>query len=298
MARNPHALPSRSKADEATSASNVLGRTVRLGALCDDFEDADWHYDYQRHTCYRRFWRTDHRGEPKLLKRVTTPDDGKQGSTGALEIRTQALDIRTNKYYSDEEIKAFRRPRPAGPDFSILTQDDLLTAEFAKKLGRKLTRADQPVFILRIWLPPFEQWIKGCNNLGFRHAPRSNKSGEYYPSIWLHDSPDTGPRFVFRIGTGVALDGVGEPIKQPGWWTLALAFDEEGIGHYYARPGVDLPTGKDRMFDTTRFRTANGTDNPTMDHVGYGFFSLAVPNDGKTSPRFVIDDYEVWVVKR
>ena len=47
------ALPLQSKAHEASSLPNVLGRTVRLDALYDDFEDKDWHYDYQKHVCYR-----------------------------------------------------------------------------------------------------------------------------------------------------------------------------------------------------------------------------------------------------
>ncbi len=262
---------------------NVLGRTVRLDALCDDFEDTNWHYDYQEHTCYRRFWQPSGRGEPKLLKRVTTPSGGKQGSTGALEIRTN--------YNANDRH----------PD-----QKDLQTAEFEQKLGRKLTRADQPVFIVHVWVPPFDQWTKGCD-FGFRHASRSNKlitsqnkPGDYYPSIWLRHPPDTDPWFWFRIGHDMekAPDRPGGPIKQPGWWTLALAFDEKGVGHYYTSPGVDLPTEKDRMLDTTQFKTTNGTDNPIMDYVGNGFFTLGYPKDIKITPQFVIDDYDVWVVKR
>jgi hypothetical protein len=293
-------LPSRSKADEATSASNVLGRTVRLGDLCDNFEDADWHYDYQKHKCYREFWRSGaDRGGPKLLKRVTTPDGGKKGSTGALEIRTK---------YNEKD----KNPQ----------QDDLLTAEFTQ-LGRNLTRADQPVFIVRVWLPPFDQWTKGCS-FGFRATARSEAlkacegyvpAPDYYPSIWLKYLPSTSdaagrvdphPQFFFRVGT-VQVDVNGWPIKQPGWWTLALAFDKKGVGHYYARPGVQPPTEKHKMFDTTRFHTTmlditrslpECFNNPIMDHMGYCFFVLGYPNDIKITPRFVIDDYEVWVVRQ
>ena len=274
-------LPLQSKADDATSASNVLGRTVRLDALCDDFEDVDWNYDYQKRLCYRGFWRGADRGEPELLKRIGTPAGGKHASTGALEIRT--ID---NK------------------DDNFPNQEDFITVEFKKILGRNLIRADQPVFIVRVWLPPFDQWTKDHNNFGFRAAPRSKKISEYYPSIWLFYNNrairrvEPSPLFVFRIGTGVAGDEVGGPIKQPGWWTLALAFDKKGVGYYYARPGVGLPTEKHRMFDTTLFRTIDGSDNPTMDHVGYTFFSLGYPVDDRISPRFVIDDYEVWVINR
>lgn len=264
---------------EGTIVSDVLGRTVRLNALCDDFEDKDWHYDYQKHSCYRGFWRTDDRGDPKLLARIATPDGGKSGSTGALEIRTNNSDSNHDP-----------------------NQEDLLTVEFNQKLGSELTRADQPVFIVRVWLPPFDQWSKGQSlNFGFRQTARPSNGSEYYASIWLyHNTPpvgqiEPGPRFVFRIGTD-APDVFDGPIKQPGWWTLAIAFDEKGVGHYYARPGVDVPTEKDEMFSTVQFRPINGTDNPLMDHMGYSFFSLSRSKGDKVSPRFVIDDYEVWIV--
>jgi len=90
---------------------------------------------------------------------------------------------------------------------------------------------------------------------------------------------------------------VGDPINEPGWWTLALEFDEKGVGHYYARRGVDVPTEKNRMFDTKRVATEGYAGSPLMDRMGYGFFTLPVPIDREMSPRFVIDDYEVWAVR-
>lgn len=185
----------------------------------------------------------------------------------------------------------------------VPNQKDLLTAEFEEKLGRKLNRADQPVFVVRVWIPPINQWAKDCD-FGFRHAARSkrlitsqNTTGDYYPSIWLTNHPHTGARFFFRIGYDMqrAPDIRGGPIKEPGWWTPALAFDENGVGHYYTSLGVDLPTEEDEMLDTTKFEIANGT-SPVMDYVGYTFFTLGYPTGIEITPRFVIDDYEVWVM--
>lgn len=269
-------LSLQSKAEETTSVSNILGRTVRLDVLCDDFEDINWNYDFQKDSCYRGFWRGGSgRGVPEVLTRVKTPDGGKSGSTGALEIRTNKID-----------------------NDSVPNQEDFLTAEFTQKLGRKLTQANQPVFIARVWLPPLEQW-GDYYSFGFRHESFPKNGNKYYPSIWIRfdKQAEQKPVFFFRIGTGVAKDVYGGPIGQPGWWTLAIAFDKDGIGHYYACPGVDNPTERNKMFDTTQFRTTNGTDNPSMDYVNYSFFSLGYPSEGNTSPRFVIDDYEVWVVK-
>lgn len=268
------------KTDKKTATPNVLGRTVRLDAICDNFEDENWHYNYQKHECYRKFWQPGDRGEPELLTRVDTPNNGKRGSLGALEICT-----------NDNN------------DDSVPSQEDLKTVEFNSKLGQNLTRAYQPVFVVHVWLPTFDQWPKGyC--FGFRHEARSKDISEYYPSIWMYNPStvsETGsnnPYFVFRIGTGRPNDVHDGPIKCSGWWTLAIAFDEEGIGYYYACPGVNIPTERNKIFDTTQFQTINGINNPTMDYVGYSFFSLGYPTGTKAIPRLVIDDYEVWVVSR
>jgi len=36
--------------------------------------------------------------------------------------------------------------------------------------------------------------------------------------------------------------------------------------------------------------------HPQMDSVAYGFFSLGYPADGRLTPAFMLDDYEVWIV--
>jgi len=256
----PIVLPTQSNAYAASNHSGVLGRTVRLGALSDDFEDKDWHYDYNKHTCYRNFWRGEFRGEPELLARVETPEGGKAGSTGSLEMRTKDDD---NDGYPDQE--------------------DLLTGDFSQKLGRKLTRADQPVFIVRVWLPSFDQWTRG-DIFGFRTAHPS--ADEYYLSIWLrYDQRSRKPFFTYRLLKEEAPAGF---IPQSGLWTLAIAFDESGTGHCYASPGIKNPAEGDEICTATTAR---------MGSLDYGFFSLGYSVDRqKPSLGFIIDDYEVWIV--
>jgi hypothetical protein len=87
------------------------------------------------------------------------------------------------------------------------------------------------------------------------------------------------------------------PIRQPSWWTLAVAFDENGIDHYYIRPGKGIPTEKDEICNATQFRTNHNEDTPSMDYVLYSFFHLGYPETGNASPSFVVDDYEVWVME-
>lgn len=284
MLLSPIAVPLQSEAGKATNVSNVLGRTVPLNIIWDDFESPNWNYNYQDHVCCHGFWigtiglGEPDRGDPELLKCIATPDGGKNGSTRALEIRTNEID-------SDK----------------VPYQEDLRTINFEKKLGRKLTRTDQPVVTVRVWLPPFDQW-GDYYKFGFRQEfIRKNdfQYYQYYASIFfVYDKPR--PFFIFRIHPNLekkAIEILGGPIRKPGWWTLAIAFDEKGVDYYYARPGVDIPTEEDKIFDTRQLKAKEDTYDSSMDKVAYSFFSLMYPETGNASPQFVIDDYEVWVVK-
>lgn len=292
-------FPLRFEASEIANISRVLGRTDRLDNISDDFEDPNWEYDRQNHISSNRFWRgspglkgsdKSDRGDPEILERVTPPKDGKTGSTGALKIGTNLPDDDNNP-----------------------TQDDLRTLSFEEKLERKLTRIDQPVFIMRIWLPSFDQLEKN-HQFGFRLEAQSNDTpNSYYPSIWLRynhilqrkdrNYVFRGSHFFFRI---FYLDGsnmkyceeYGGPIKQPGWWTIAITFDENGVCYYYARPGVDALSEENKIFDDIQFNIKSGKKALLMDHVNAGLISLGYQKEGNISPRFVIDDYEVWTVKR
>lgn len=295
----PVAISSQLRTDKTTIDSVVLGRTTRIDSICDDFEDSNWKYDSTNHRSSNGFWvgtagqkgpdKSD-RGSPTILERVTPPQSGgKSGSNGALKIGTNI-------------------PH----DDNISYQDDLRTLNFESKLGYKLTRANQPVFIMRIWLPPFDQW-GDYYSFGFRLEAQSNDTpNSYYPSIWLRynhilqingeNYSFPGPHIFFRI---FYLDGAdlkyyeeyGGPIKQPGWWTLAMAFDEKGACYYYARPGVDALIEKDKNFDDIQFMTKYKTKTLTMDYVRASLLSLGYREDARKSPIFEIDDYEVRIIK-
>lgn len=263
--------------------TNVLGRTVRLDVLCGDFESEEW-----LSSCYKddedaaEVWHPSPKGGPELLRTVPTPTEGLNGSRKSLEIRTNAIDSDETPY-----------------------QEELVSPYFSKIFGRHLTQADQPVFIVRVWLPPFYQW-GDYYAFAFRQAVHNHNrpNPEYYPSIWLryNNSPlrpfQKGANFYFRIGTDDTEDQLGKPIPEAGWWTLVIAFDDGGVGHYYASPGTDAPTEADEMFDTTQFETKSGAINPFMQDVAYSFFSIAYLEQGNVSPQIAIDNFEVWVVKQ
>lgn len=271
-------LPLQSNAEETSSVSDVLGRTVRLDALCDDFEDINWSYNPQTEVFNKKLWRGGSgRGVPELLKRITTPDGGKDGSIGALEIRTNETEIYKDNYPN---------------------QEDLLTAEYEQILKHKLTRADQPVFIVRVWLPPFDQW-GDQRSFGFRHESflENGAKDQHYSTIWLVYDRSIKPKpfLKYRIGTNELFYEVYDPrlIEQDGWLTIAY-------GHKIKKhKGIGIPTNKGVIdnITITSLLTKYGKDALMMKYINYSFFSLGYPISGNTSPRFVIDDYEVWVVK-
>lgn len=265
------------KAEVASSRTNViLGRTVPLDNLGDTFEDENWHYDYERHRCCHGLWWADGlRGEPESLRRVRTPTDGKSGSIAALEMRT----------------------RDRGDD-KHANQEDLFAVDLGGKSRPQLNRMHQPLFIVRVWLPPLERWIAGNGNyhaFGFRQAANS-KVGVYYFSTWIDYNPavSSEPYFVCRLGDQES--GPKGPIAQTGWWTLATGFDESGNGYSYAVEGTDYPTEKDRICTTTEF-TVGGLPDTQLDYIKHSFFSLGYPTEREQDPWFVIDDYEVWATK-
>lgn len=283
-------FPLRFEASEIANISRVLERTDRLDNISDDFEDPNWEYDRQNHISSNRFWRgspglkgsdKSDRGDPEILDRVTPPKDGKTGSTGALKIGTNIPDDDNNP-----------------------TQDDLRTLSFEEKLERKLTRIDQPVFIMRIWLSSFDR-LENNHQFGFRLEAKSNV-GWYYPSIWLrYNEVSHEIHLVLRIfyldGNRLTPEHVDldyGTIKQHGWWTLAITFDEKGVCYYYARPGVDALSEENKIFDDIQFNIKSDKKALLMDYVNAGLISLGYQKEGNISPRFVIDDYEVWTVKR
>jgi hypothetical protein len=99
-------------------------------------------------------------------------------------------------------------------------------------------------------------------------------------------------RFYFRAANGQSGDMPSDIIVKPGWWTLGIAFDDKGIGHYYVSKGTNAPTNKDEVFSTTRFPAPN---NPLMDDIAYSYF--AIGKSANRNPPFIIDDYEVWISK-
>src|SRR5262245_25366220 len=170
----------------------VPGTGEILNDCCDDFEDPSWSYKYnlpkssheqdeqQRGPGGRSsngLWHEGaKRGTPDMVKRVSTPPGGIEGSTGALLFATKNSGI-PGKISNEQQ------------------QDDLLML-FDRRLGRSISMNWQPSCTVRVYLPPFEQWEKRSGpSFGMRADCRGRKpSGEmepYWPGMfWLYRRAD------------------------------------------------------------------------------------------------------------
>ena len=119
-----------------------------------------------------------------------------------------------------------------------------------------------------------------------------------YPGLFIqfHSKTDAANEsdyasIVLR-GDDYGQDTVPVQIKESGWWTLGMSFTGDGRVHYYASPGVDNLTSRDRlgshMYSGYRCMQFNSA-----------FFNVVNRDDGKSwSTPWVIDDAKIYYTRR
>lgn len=250
----------------------IPGTGTRIEPLSDDFEDPDWAFDYSTQTSLNRLWKKGRRGSPEILERVSPPAGGLANQDGALRIRTVDQD-----------------------DDGYPIQEDLVTAQYDKILSENPQRKDLPSVIARIFLPPSDPEGPAWSYIGLRMEARSTNQEvaipRYYPSIWIHQSNDASGKSAYavrvRLGDGPTRDQLVGSLPGPGWYTVGVAFDADGIGHYYIGEGADPLTPEDKIYDTSRFP---GGSDPRLDYLWYHFFSIGGTQGPTTTADFRIDD--------
>jgi len=266
----------------------------------DDFEDDSWAYSPRRPKSSRNldrqqrlplgvssnglWYESAKRGQPDIVKRVPTPEGGLPGSKGAMLMRTAQSGM-------------------PGVKTGKVQQDDLL---FHNRHGA-ITVAWSPNVIVRVYVPPVEQWdpVAG-SSFGFRagvtaitfdfkrkglfrRRRRITQQEMFYPGMFIQFSRtgngegEAAARFVIRADD-FGRDFAGPKITRVGWWTLGMSFTPDGRVHYFAKEGVDDLTSKDRIassrYGGVRFQTFQ-----TM------FFDVLSRDDGKSwSTPWVVDD--------
>lgn len=288
----------------------VPGTGTLVKNVVDDFEDEKWKMNYNHpksseeqdkrmrgplaKSTNGRWFEGPKRGIPDVVKRVELPAPGLPGSEHGMLIASLHAGIPGRTTYT-------------------MQQDDLIYSLGKFTGGRGMSVGDSPSFVVRVYLPPYEQWEKRSGpSFGFRagcftHAiitgedhPDKGKYGveEYWPGMFICFESSSDPKFkedgaYIRIRSGRnGGEIMGKRIDQLGWWTLGMSFTPDGVVHYFASPGVDDLTAEDHM--TSQYPYSYRTE-----WVKTFFFNVCTQDDGKTwSTPWVVDDPQVFFVKR
>ncbi len=298
---------------DVEAAPLVPGSGTLIDYVGDDFEDTSWSFIHNFPKSSReqderlrsptgkstngRWKEGPERGHPDHMKVVECPAGGLPGSNHGLLIRT--LNSGIPGYRSND-----------------VQQDDLI-ANCISRLGMSIPARDMPSAVVRVYLPPADQWedrtgphfgfriststtvTERAESRGFFASSRmETKSEPYWPGIWIHFRSKTS-RKVEEDSAFLAYRGnrMGRDIKcrdipadQFGWWTFGISVTGDGQIHYYAKPGVEDLTQADHItsqfpysYHAERFRTF--------------FFNSCNRNDGRTwATPFIIDDPQLYVV--
>jgi hypothetical protein len=281
-------------------------RAVKVG---DDFEEEDWKFVFNLPKSSEeqdgklrppdgrskngRWYEGNKRGCPDVIRRVETPEGGLEGSTGALLLKT-------------------RRSGVPGELSGKMEQDDLIV-NVRSRLGGYVPMSWSPSIVVRVYLPPLEQWERRTGiHFGFRgdceaHVTEQGKGlfareetvlKEFWPGVFLYFTSryDSGQKkdsakFLFRAGPQ-GWDFPGPEIKETGWWTLGLSFTTDGQVHYYVSPGVDDLTEEDYVASQFPY-------GYKCERLNNFFFNVANQEDGRTwSTEFIIDDPSLYFIRK
>ena len=281
----------------AIAAPLVPGSGQKIEGIGDDFEDEKFSYTYSLPKASKeideqvrtpggrskngRWMEGALRGTPDHVRRIETPADGLEGSTGSMLIQTLNSGVPGNSSFKAQ-------------------QDDLLANPSA--LRGSASVAWSPSVVTRVFVPSFDKFERRTGvSFGFRAAVRGyggpknpGELDDYWPGIFIRfvpksakpDSVDTA-RFMIRAGTNGA-DFWGPDIKETGWYTLGMSFTPDGAVHYYIKKGVDNLTSADYIAS----RHPYGFD---AKYVQTFFFNVLSADDGKTwSTPWIVDDPSMY----
>ena len=273
------------------------GTGVKVTQAGDDFENSQWGYikngrkaSYEDDEQQRppggksrngRWYESALRGQPDLIKRVSTPPGGLEGSAGALLLATKFSGI-------PGELAGKQK------------QDDLLMG-VKSRIGRAVHVSWSPSCTVRVYLPPFDKWE---NRTGASFGIRADVRGRdregsiepYWPGFFIlfrsktsrqHD--EDFAQISFRAQRS-GRDFGGPKIYESGWWTFGMSFTPDGQVHYYAHAGVEDLTEEDHLYTSFPY----GSRCLYLDNI---FFNVANWENGKNwSTPWVIDDPEFFVI--
>lgn len=285
----------------ALAQSLVPGTGVQIKDVGDDFEDAQWTYVFNNpknsseldghsrlpdgFSKNRRWFEGPMRGQPDILRRVETPEGGISGSTGSLLMRS---------------LQTGTPGRPSGKN----QQDDFVVNTVAR-LGRRIPVAWGPSVVVRVWVPPFDEWedrtgnsfALRTGNWGFR-PKGEGKIEEYWPGMFFWFRSKTNRKYkedsaciLVRSGQN-GVEFRGPELTAGTWWTLGMSFPSNGQIEYYAKEGVEDLT-------TADFIAARNPYGFRCESLETTFFNVINGDNGRTwSTSWIIDDPSLFLARR
>ena len=299
---------------QLSAQSLVPGTGHKLTQIGDDFEDEKWSYTFNLPKSSEeedgrrrlpggaatngRWFEGAKRGQPDIIKRVATPEGGPEGSLGSLLLRSNQTGI-------------------PGRYSGKFKQDDFI-CNVSARLRSAIPIAREPSVVVRVYVPPFEQWerrygpsfgirtacvthttekTKGKRGRysGFGNAGYRTKAEPYWPGFFIHFVPGNGANkpdsayMTIRAGSR-GQDLRGPKIAEPGWWTFGMSFLPNGRVEYYAHPGVEDLTAEDHIT----------TQNPysfRCERVNSLFFNVVSGDNGNWSTPWIVDDAEIFIAR-
>ena len=284
----------------------VPGTGYRITAVGDDFEDEKWSYepnepkastniDHQDRqpggiSGNSRIYESTYRGQPDVVRRVPTPPGGLPRSKGALLMQTRASGI------------------PGNPTYKM-QQDDLMV-NVTSLLGGNISVSRSPSVVVRVYLPPWEQWeprtgssfalradVEAWNNGssgGFRRRMMPKREN-YWPGIFIQFNrkadghPKDNATLLIR-GDQMGHEFIGPTINEPGWWTLGMSFTPDGMVHYYAHAGVERLTANDHITSQYPYGFHCDTFNTF-------FFNVVNQDNGRNvSTPWIVDNVALYTL--
>ncbi len=286
----------------------VPGTGQKLTQVGDDFEDPKWTYNYNLPksseendgqerlpagiSANGRWAEGLKRGQPDVIKRVSTPPDGIVGSEGSMLL--------VSKYTG---VPGVASGQPHQDDFICLVDT---------RIGGPISVARSPNVVVHVYLPPWEKWERRAgNSFCFRAACQAyttetkssgflffgssttTKLDTYWPGLLINFIPGEGAAkpdtasLVVRAGPNGG-DYQAVQINEPGWWTLGMSFTPDGQIHYFAHAGVEKLTAKDRIASQYPY-------GMKCEQFSTFFFDVLNADNGNWSTPWIVDDAFVYV---
>lgn len=282
----------------------VPGTGRRITEVGDDFEDPKWNYianlpkssenlDGNARlpggvSANGRWFEPQMRGAPDIVKLVQTPPGGIAGSKGAMLMQTLWSGV------------------PGRPSYQ--PQQDDFVADCVGKVGY-LSMSRCPSVVVRVWLPPWDQWEKRTGNtFGYRtcaHVMKQESEGRWFRHSEMKDDPywpgmfiyfyskaagakENSAQFLIRANE-LGQDVSGPRITKTGWYTLGMSYGPNGQVNYYIRQGTGDLTTKDHV--ASFFPYGNKAER-----FESFFFDLVNMDDGHSwSTPWIVDNAYLYV---